>query len=142
MINDVHTANGKSISDVLHDFKNEFSIFVATRLQLLQEEMSQKATAIKAALPMMIVGLVFLLTTLFLFTGALVALIAVLLAGNRWAYVISFAAVGVVYGILGAILAMIGKSALAKQGVKPEKTIRVLQDDKVWLKTETTRLQA
>src|ERR1019366_6076934 len=136
MINDVHTTNGKSIADVLHDCKNEFSTFVSTRLQLLQEEMSQKATAFKAALPSIIIGLVFLLTAWFALTGAIVAAIVVLLAGNPWALAIAFGAVAVLYGILGLILAMMGKKAITKASLKPEKTIRVLQEDKVWLQTE------
>lgn len=142
MINDVHTNNGKSIADVLHEFKNEFSTFVATRLQMLQEEMKQKASAFKSALPLIVIGVLFLATAWFLFTGAIVAAIVIGLPGNPWAYVIAFGAVALVYGIVGLVLAMMGKSAFSKASFKPEKTMRVLQDDKVWLQTEATRIQA
>lgn len=142
MINDVHTANGKSVTDVLQDFKNEFSTFVATRFQMLQEEMKQKATAMKAALPMVVIGIVFLLTAWFALTAALVVVIANAFPNNPWAYAISSAIVGVLYLIIGGICAIMGKNMLTKQGLKPEKTIRVLQEDKIWLQTESARLQA
>lgn len=142
MINDVHTANGKTVSEVLHEFKNEFSTFLSTRFQMLQEEMKQKATAIKSALPMIVIGLVFLLTAWLLITAALVVVIATAFANNPWAYAISFAIVGVLYVLIGGIMALVGKNMLTKPGLKPEKTMRVLQQDKVWLQTEATRIQA
>lgn len=142
MINDVHTATGKNISDVLHDFKNEFSTFVSTRVQLLQQEMSQKMSAIKSALPMIVIGVLFLLTAWLLITAALVTVIATAMQGMPWAYPIAFGIVAVLYLVLGGILAMMGMNAVKKQGLKPEKTIRVLQEDKIWLQTEATRLQA
>jgi len=142
MINDVHTATGKNISDVLHDFKNELSTFIATRVQMLQEEMRQKMAAMKAALPMIVIGAVFLLTAWLLITAGLVTVIATAMQGMPWAYPIAFGIVAVLYLIFGGILAMMGMSAMRKQGLKPEKTIKVLQEDKLWLQTEATRLQA
>ncbi len=146
MINDVHTANGKTIVDLLHDFKSEFAHFVETRMQLFQEEMRQKGTAIRAALPLVIVGVVFLLTAWFLITGLIVAVVATFVAGampdSPWIYPIALGSVAVLYLIVGGALAMAGKSALKKHGLKPEKTIRVLQEDKVWLQQETSRIQA
>jgi hypothetical protein len=142
MINDVHTNNGKSIAAVLQDFKAEFSTFIATRIQMLQEEMKQKSTAFKAAIPSIVIGVVFLLTAWFALTGGIIAVVAIALAGNPWAVPIAFGAVTVLYGLIGLILALMGKKALSKASLKPEKTIRVLQDDKAWLQTEATRLQA
>ena len=146
MINDVHTTTGKNIADVLHDFKNEFITLASTRLQMLQEEMRLKLSAIKAALPMLIIGLVFLLTAWFVITGALIAIIAVPLSlempGSPWIYPIAFGIVAVLYLIFGGMLTLMGKSAMSKQGLKPEKTIRVLQEDKIFLQTEASRIQA
>jgi protein-S-isoprenylcysteine O-methyltransferase Ste14 len=142
MINDVHTNNGKSIAAVLQDFKAEFSTFIATRIQMLQEEMKQKSTAFKAAIPSIVIGVVFLLTAWFALTGGIIAVVAIALAANPWAVPIAFGAVTVLYGLIGLILALMGKKALSKASLKPEKTIRVLQDDKAWLQTEATRLQA
>lgn len=142
MINDVHTNNGKSIAAVLQDFRVETIDLVATRIQMLQEEMKQKSTAFKAAIPSLVVGLVFLLTAWFALTGGIIAAVAIALAGNPWAVPIAFGAVTILYGLIGLILALMGKKALSKASLKPEKTIRVLQDDKAWLQNEATRLQA
>lgn len=142
MINDVHTVNGKTITEVLQDFKNEIGTFLSTRFQLLQEEMSAKGTAIKASLPMIVVGALFLATAWFLFTAAIVVVIANAFPSNPWAYAISCAMVAVLYAVIGGIAASMGMGRLTKQGLKPEKTIRVLQEDKIWLQTESTRLQA
>ncbi len=146
MINDVHTANGKNLTDVLHDFKNEFITFAETRLQLLQQEMREKTAAIKAALPTVVIGLVFLLTAWFLITAAIVTVVATLVAGampgSPWIYPIAFGAVAVLYLLIGGILAAVGSKALSKQGLRPEKTIRVLQEDKLWLQSESSRIQA
>ena len=142
MINDVHAVNGKTITEVLQDFKNEIGTFLSTRFQLLQEEMSAKATAIKASLPMIVVGALFLATAWFLFTAAIVVVVANAFPNNPWAYAISSAIVAVLYAVIGGITAVMGKNRLTRQGLKPEKTIRVLQEDKIWLQTESTRLQA
>ena len=146
MINEVHTANGKTIVDVLHDFKSEFYGFAATRLQMLQEEMREKAATIKAALPMVVIGMVLLFTAWFLVTGLIVTVVATFVAGampsSPWIYPIAFGSVALLYLIFGAIFAMVGKNAMSKGGLKPEKTLRVLQEDKVWLQSETSRIQA
>lgn len=142
MINDVHTTTGKTVVDVMHDFRNEIVDFIATRAEMLQEELSLKASAIGKAIPMLVVGALFLLTAWFLITGAIIVVIAAALAGNPWAYAISFASVAVLYAVIGGMIALTGRNALKKNNVKPEKTIRVLQEDKVWIQAEASRLQA
>ena len=146
MINDVHTANGKNIVDLLHDFKSEFAHFVETRAQLFQEEMRQKGTAIRAAMPLIVVGVVLLLTAWLLVTGLIVVVVAAFVTGampnSPWIYPIALGSVALLYLLIGSALAIAGKNALKKHGLKPEKTIQVLQEDKVWLQRETSRMQA
>ena len=142
MINDVHTTSGKTLADVLRDFKIETVTFVATRAQLLQEELRQKVADWKASIPAIVIGSVLLLTAWFLATAAIVVALAAAFPGNPWAYVISFAIVASLYGIIGGIVTSRGAKALSKRNLMPEKTIRVLQEDKVWLESQTTRLSA
>ena len=142
MINEIHTLNGKSVAEVLQDFKIEFGRAASTRIKLLQEEMKQKMAAIKASIPMMVIGALFLLTAWFLFTAVIVTVIASAMPNNPWAYTIAFAAVCALYGVIGGILAMMGWSAMSKQNLKPEKTLKVLQDDKLFFQTEARRVQA
>ncbi|ABF39412.1 putative integral membrane protein [Candidatus Koribacter versatilis Ellin345] len=140
MINEIHTRNGKSIADVLNDFKNEVHRAVLTRAQLFVEEIKQKAVSIKASLPMLVMASIFLLTAWFLFTAAIVTLIAAAIPGNPWAYPIAFGAVMVLYALIGGILAMTGMKALRKNNLTPEKTIRVLREDGILLETEARRI--
>ena len=142
IVNEIHTLNGRSVAEVLQDFKNEFATAFATRLAMLREEMKQKTTAIKASIPMIVAGLLFLVTAWFLLTGLIVSAIAQALAGNPWAYTIAFGAAMLLYAIVGGILAMLGINALKKHSLKPERTLQVLQDDKIWLQTEARRVQA
>jgi uncharacterized membrane protein YqjE len=141
-IKDVHTATGKSLADVLHDFKIETISFVTSRLDLFEAEMRQKAENWKSALPKIMIGAALLFTAWLLVTGAIVATVAMLLPNNPWAYAISFAAVGIFYAIVGAILAVVGRNAFSKEGLKPEKTVHVLRDDRVWIESQATRLRA
>jgi uncharacterized membrane protein YqjE len=140
MIN--QSANAKTIVEILQEFRSELADFIYTRYQLLSEELREKTKVWKAAIPMLVTGMVFLLTAWLVFTAGLVSVIAKLLPASPWAYEFSFGIVAVVYGIFGAAMAISGKNALSKPGLKPEKTIRVLQQDKVWLETEKTRLSA
>jgi VIT1/CCC1 family predicted Fe2+/Mn2+ transporter len=141
-IKDVHTATGKSLADVLHDFKIETISFVTSRLDLFEAEMRQKAENWKSALPKIVIGAALLFTAWLLVTGAIVAAVAMLLPNNPWAYAISFGAVGIFYAIIGAILAISGRNAFSREGLKPEKTVRVLLDDRVWIESQATRLRA
>lgn len=129
--------NGKSVADVLNDFKEEIKEFATTRLQMLRNELREKMSSWSTAIPMMAVGLVFLVIALLLFTGFLVALIALAFAGRPWAYAISFAIVAVLYGLVGAVSGLYGYRTLKSAGVAPERTLRVLKQDGIWLRTET-----
>lgn len=125
----------KSLPEVVNDLKAELKDFVATRLAMLRTEMSEKLTAIKEAVPAMILGLVLLLTAWVLFTGFLVTAIANAFAtpwGWAWAFLIVMAA----YLLLGGMLAVGGLKKLKQAKLVPERTLRVLKQDEVWLQSE------
>lgn len=130
-------ANGKSVADVLEDFKEEIREFAVTRLQMLRNELKEKMSSWGSAIPLMIVGLVFLAIALLLFTGFLVALIALAFAGQPWAYALSFVIVAVLYALVGTVAGVYGYRTLKSAGVAPERTLRVLKQDGIWLRTET-----
>jgi hypothetical protein len=44
--------------------------------------------------------------------------------------------VGVLYAILGGTLLYVGYRGISEKGLMPERTIKVLKDDKVWLQNE------
>ncbi len=140
MINEVHTATGKNIADVLREFKNEIITLVATRFEMLREEMKAKTTVMLTAVPMLVIGVMFLLAALLTLTGAIVVVIAAAFPGNPWAYAISFAIVTALYAIVGGMMLLMGKNALSKQSLMPEKTMQVLHQDRIWLEGESRRV--
>jgi len=126
----------KTIAEVVADLKQELQDFVSTRLAMLRTEMGTKLQTIKLAMPTLVVGLVLLGTAWLAFTGFLICIIAQAFWGSSWAYVISFIIVAVIYGALGGIVALFAWKKINESGVKPERTIRVLEQDRIWLQTE------
>jgi uncharacterized membrane protein YqjE len=131
-----YTPNGKSMADVLSVFKEELKDFANTRYQMLRNELSEKASALKAAIPAIVVGAFLLLVAFLLFTGGLVALIAIAFAGHVWAYAAALFIVFLLYAIAGGAAAYYGYRSITSAGMAPERTMRVLKQDGVWLQTE------
>lgn len=127
--------NHKPVQEVITDLKEELKEFLNTRFAMLRAEMTEKANNIRMVAPVLLIGLGLLLTAWVTFTGLAIVLIAQLVPGP-WAYVIAFAIVTVAYGAIGAASAMYAWGKLKHTGVKPERTIRVLEQDRVWLQAE------
>jgi uncharacterized membrane protein YqjE len=125
----------RNIAELFSNFKEELKDFINTRVQMLRAEMAEKTSAIKAAIPAIVIGAALLLVSLFVFTGLLIAVIGQAIH-NSWAYPIAFAVVFVVYALIGAAMAAYGVRTVKKGGMAPERTLRVLKQDQVWLQTE------
>jgi VIT1/CCC1 family predicted Fe2+/Mn2+ transporter len=135
-IKTVVNSHVKNVAEVVADLKEELQEFVSTRVAMLRTEVGAKLQTIKLALPTLIVGLVLLWTAWLAFTGFLVCLIAQAFWGSSWAFVISFIIVAFVYGVVGGMVALFAWKKIDESGVKPERTIRVLERDRIWLQTE------
>ncbi len=131
-----YTQNGRSVAEVLREFKDETKDFVTTRLQMLRAEVKEKMGAWKVGIPALAIGAAILLVTLLLFTGFLVALIALAFNGQPWGYALSFAIVTVLYGATGAALALYGVRKIKEAGLVPERTMKVLKQDGIWIQSE------
>ena len=81
-------------------------------------------------------SLVLLATAFMLFTAGLVNAIALAFAAQPWGFAVSFFIVMAIYASAGGILALYGWRTIKAGGLAPEKTMRVLKQDQVWLKTE------
>ena len=127
--------NHKPVQEVITDLKEELKEFLNTRFAMLRAEMTEKANNIRMVAPVLLIGVGLLLTAWVTFTGLVIVLVAHLVPGP-WAYVISFAIVTFAYGAIGAASAMYAWGKLKHTGVKPERTIRVLEQDRVWLQAE------
>jgi uncharacterized membrane protein YqjE len=135
-IHNVHyTDQNRSVAEILANVKDELKDFLNTRIQMLRAEMSEKGKAIASSIPAIVIGAVMLFASFFLFTGLLVTVIAQAIH-NNWNYPIAFAIVFVLYALIGAAFAAYGVRTLKSAGVAPERTLRVLKQDQVWLQTE------
>lgn len=128
--------NGRSVAEVLNDFKVEVKEFASTRIQMLRAEMSEKISGMKTALPAIVIGAVLLWVALLLFTGAIVCAIALAWGGEPWAYALSFGIVFIFYLAMGGVLVSYGINKMKASGLVPERTIRVLKQDQIWMQTE------
>lgn len=135
-IKTVVNSHVKNLAEVVADLKEELQEFVGTRVAMLRTEVGAKLQTIKLAMPTLIVGLVLLWTAWLAFTGFLVCIIAQAFWGSSWAFVISFIIVALVYGVVGGMVALFAWKKINESGVKPERTIRVLEQDRIWLQTE------
>ncbi len=134
--NHVHMQNERTVAEVLSDFKEELKDFISTRVQMLRAEMTEKTQAWKVAAPALVIGAVMLAVSFLLFTGGLVCVIAAAFPGNAWAAAIGFGVIFVLYALIGAVALMYGIRTLKNSGLAPERTLRVLKQDQVWLQTE------
>lgn len=132
----VHSINERSVAGVLAEIKDEIKEFLQTRFDMLKSEMKDKMSAWKTAVPLIAVGLVFIATAWFVLTAALISIVALAFYPNRFANFLALLIVGVAYLLIGAISATFAIRELRQSGLKPERTIRMLKEDQVWLQTE------
>ncbi len=126
----------KSVPEVITELKEELKDFAATRLQMLRSELDEKLQSFKMAAPTIAIGVLILATAWLAFTGFLVCIIAEGFGPVAWNYTVSFLIVFAAYAIVGGAAAYLGWREIKKKGIKPERTVRVLQQDRIWLQTE------
>ncbi|MEO6119659.1 MAG: phage holin family protein [Terriglobales bacterium] len=127
--------DAKSLQKVLYEIKDELRDFISTRMELLRAELVDKWEGWKAAVPLMAAGAVLLLAAFFAFTFGLIAVAATLIGGEyRWA--LGAGAVVLLYGVIGGVLAWMGSKQLKAEGVVPDRTLKVLKQDQLWIKNE------
>jgi uncharacterized membrane protein YqjE len=128
--------NGRSMGSILADTREELKQFVETRITMLKTELRENLKMLKTAAPLAIVGITMLLTAYMLFTLALVGVVVAFLPTNPYRWAIAFAAVGVLWTILGGIMAYFAKREFDTRQLMPKKTMRVLKEDSAWIQHE------
>ncbi len=124
--------NGRTLAGLLNEVKEELKEFLDTRLQMLKAEMKQKAAMLRMVVPMLLVAVLLAAIGCLLLTIALVAAIATLI-GWGW----SFLAVGVFYLLVAGATAAFALREFKAEGVAPNRTIKVLKQDQIWLQNES-----
>jgi uncharacterized membrane protein YqjE len=128
--------NGKNLATLLAEMKEELKEFAQTRIAMFKTELREKIDILKTAAPLGIAAILLLSTAYFLFTLALVGLIAAVFANNPYRWFIAFLCVGVLWSLLGGVAAYFAKRELEVKGLMPRRTIEVLKGDKVWMQSE------
>jgi hypothetical protein len=126
----------RPLGEVLNDLKNELKEFISTRIQMLQSEMNEKVGTLKASAPAIVIGALFAVTAWILFSLALVFLLSMAFEGKPYQYAAAFGIVFVIYAIIGAVTLSFGISSIRSRGLAPERTLRVLKQDQMWMKSE------
>ena len=128
--------NGRPLGAIISDMKEELKDFVQTRLEMLKVELQEKVKSLKVAAPLAAIGIVLLSTAYLLFTLALVAVVTVFFKSNPYRWFFGFAAVGIIWTILGVVAAYFAKREFELKSLLPERTVKVLKGDKVWIQAE------
>lgn len=124
--------NDQSVGQLLRELSQETSTLVRQEVQLAKAELTQKAKLAGKGVGLLAAAAVIGLALLGAFTAFLIAVIA--LAVSVW---LAALVVTVFYALLGAALALAGRSALRRATpAKPEQTIDTVKEDVQWAKTQ------
>ena len=128
--------NNKSIGQVAAELKNDARDFVSTRLEMLTKEMKEKLTVWKAAIPILAVAAVLAVTAFLTLTFAFVAFLAGIFQPSPYAWCYGALIVMAIYFFAAAGLFYLGRRELTQVGIAPQRTLKVLKDDQIWIQNE------
>lgn len=127
----------KPLVQVLSEFKDELKEFAATRIEMLRTEMREKIAAASTAFGAIAAGAVLGLLAILFLGVAFVALLAMAFGGGAGAWAGAFAIVAVLFLLAGGLTLAFGIRQMKERGLKPERTLRTLKQDQIWLQNET-----
>ena len=123
----------RSIGELFAELSQKTTTLVRQEIELAKVEMSQKASRVGKNVGFLLIGGVVA------YTGLLAVVAAgIILLGEVIAYWLSAAIIGVVIAVVGAVLVVKGASTLRQEEPTPRETIETLQEDKEWLKDQTS----
>ena len=122
----------ESIGELLGQLANNSAALVRDEIALARQEMGEKVNSFRSGVVTVAIGAaVGLVAVLTLTAAAVIGLAHVIDAG--YAALI----IGGVFAIVGGIMVFTGLNRLKQTSLKPEKTIKTLEEDKEWLKELT-----
>lgn len=126
----------KSIAAILAETKDELKQFVTTRVNILKAEMDEKISRLKSVVPLVVVAVLFLLSGWMVLTFALIALLHAFFVPSVYAWLWASLMVTAVYLLVGAVAGWFAYSEIKATNLKPTRTLKVLQQDQVWIQNE------
>lgn len=127
---------GRSLSDIVAELREELKQFLDTRLKMLKSELRDGLSAILVAVPLGVVALMFVVTGFLLISAAVVTLVASAFSGNAYAWFYGLIIVGVLWFIIAGISAFFAYNEFRSKPVFPKRTLEVLKADKTWIESE------
>jgi uncharacterized membrane protein YqjE len=127
--------NSRSFRSLLNETKQELKQFLNTRIEILKSELRETLSAVRVAVPLGVLALVFAGTGFLVLTAAAVAIVASAFAGNPYAWFFALVIVGVLWTAFGAIAAFFAYNSIRSKGMFPRRTLAVLKADKLWLES-------
>jgi uncharacterized membrane protein YqjE len=124
---------GRSIPGILSELISQFTTLVRQESELARTEMSEKIGSAVMGLVMAVGAAILLLPALVIL---LMAGVYGLSEGAQWPMWMSALVVGGATFIIGLIVVAIGASRLKPSALKPEKTIKQLQEDAAMAKRQ------
>jgi uncharacterized membrane protein YqjE len=126
----------KSVAATLADIKEELKTFVQTRAQIFRTETAEKIGVWKRSLVLLVLAAVFLVTFWGALVFSLVALVHSLLSSSGYEWLWGGLIVSGVFLLLGGLFGQAGYKRLKSCPPSPSRTLRVLGQDRVWIKDE------
>ena len=130
------TTNGRNLTSLLAEIRDEISDFLQTRISMLKTELREKSSNLKTAALLAATGVLLLSTAYLLITLALVGLVVLAFPNSPYRWFLAFLIVGLLWTVFGGIAAYFAKRELELRGLLPRRTIEVLKGDKIWVETE------
>lgn len=126
----------KSLAATLTEIKQELKTFVQTRAEIFKTETAEKMRVWKRALVLLALAVVFLLTFWSTLVFALVALLHSLLISGSYEWFWGSLIVSGVFLLLAGLTGQAGYKRLRSCHPAPSRTLRVLEQDRAWMKDE------
>jgi uncharacterized membrane protein YqjE len=123
----------RSIGELFAELSQKTTTLVRQEIELAKVEMSQKASRVGKNVGFLLIGGVVAYTGLLALVAA-----GIMLLGEVIAYWLSAAIIGVVIAAVGAALVVKGADTLRQEEPTPPETVETLQEDKEWLKDQTS----
>jgi hypothetical protein len=122
----------RSLGELFGDLSRQMSALVRQEIELARTEVTGKATAAARDVGIMGAGIGLLYAALLVLLGAAV----LFLADQGLTPWLAAVVVAIVVAVVGGLLVMSGRQALASRDMAPNRTVETLKDDAEWAKEQ------
>lgn len=126
----------KTLAAALADIKEELKTFVQTRAEIFRTETAEKISVWKRSAGLLALAAVFLITFWSTLVFSLVALLHSLLISGGYEWFWGGLIISGIFLLLAGLFGQAGYKKLKACRPAPSRTLRVLGQDRVWIKDE------